>query len=126
MNTRVFHITPTAARNPEQIAEDTAGQWGVGQAHKYLAELYAGFQYMADNPAMFPKRKEMAGKTDFLLHRIRHHYIIFKPIAPEAIAILAVIHEKMNVPARLAELKSKTSHEIEMIKSTFPPVKTYL
>ncbi len=94
-----------------RIGQDTDAQWGRAQAAKYLAELKAAFQHIADRHEGLSKRRPL-GVADLRSHRVGSHYVIFLALTPDDLAIVAILHERMDVPARLKALRG--SSEIEL------------
>lgn len=111
------HITPTAARTLNHIAEDSEKKWETEQTVVYLKELRDSFQYIADNHKTFPVKKEMTSNTNLHLHHVNKHYVVFKLIDKENVAIIAVLHERMDIPVRLKELIGKSREELAVIRA---------
>jgi len=85
----------------EQIADYTLTRWGVDQARRYGATLTRHFDALA--------AKDVQTKSVFdhwpelQVSRCQHHHIFSLRRASAPIAILAVFHENMDLPARLRE-----------------------
>jgi plasmid stabilization system protein ParE len=58
--------------------------------NRYFEDLHEGARYIAENHASFRDRHELAGGTALLLYPVREHYIVYEPLAPRLIAIVAV------------------------------------
>ncbi len=85
----------------EKIADYTIERWGVDQARRYGTTLTRHFEGLA---AEDTKMKSVFDHWPALqVSRCRHHYIFSLRRATAPIAILAVFHENMDLPARLRE-----------------------
>lgn len=108
---RRFRLTSTAAAQFEKIGRDTAAKWGNDQARRYLIELRDGFETIAARHDRLPPKP--AGVGDLRLHRVNRHYVVFLPLTEEVVAIVAILHERMDVPARLREMQGRLTSDIE-------------
>ena len=91
-----FRLTVTARRRLKAIADYTEKTWGREQRNTYLAELDAGFHYLAGRPDRGRARPELADGV-FSYHLKRH--TIFYQIKAGHIAIVDILHDRMD-PAR--------------------------
>ncbi|MEV4778752.1 type II toxin-antitoxin system RelE/ParE family toxin [Burkholderia sp. LMU1-1-1.1] len=93
-----YRLTPAAERDLEEIWTYTLQQWGVAQANRYIDMLTATFAELAKSP-----------KTALACDHIRpgyrrrsvHRHVVYFRITPYGIAIVRVLHERMNPPRRL-------------------------
>lgn len=108
-------MTPTALNTIRKVGRDTAREWGKAQADKYLTELRKGCQECADRYKSFPAREDYVGAANLSLHHVGHHYIAFRPIGDNEVAIAGVLYEGMDIPNRLKELQTMTGQEIAAI-----------
>lgn len=49
-----YRLAPTVERDLESIWRQTAEQWGIGQAHRYLDMLTVAFVGLAEAPKTWP------------------------------------------------------------------------
>lgn len=94
----MYILTQSAKKDVKGIWNYTADKWGVEQADRYHRQLESHFLAIAC--------RELLGRqvpdTDENTWSVRcDHYIFFLP--GERTVILAVLHEKMNLIARLRE-----------------------
>ena len=95
-----YELTSAAEADLEAIAEYTLRQWGAEQQARYAALLEAGFAYIADDSAI-PRRFSEA-YPQVLVTRCGHHYVFYlKPEGTSVPRIIAVLHERMDLVARL-------------------------
>lgn len=75
------------------IWQYTVERWDAAQADKYLDELNAGIQQLADNP-------EMGANRDYVREGYRvlfvNSHAVYYTVAPSAIHIIRVLHGKMD------------------------------
>ena len=95
-------LTAEAIKDLSDIASYTAETWGYEQAFRYAELLNERFKEIA--------KKRIFSKVPFsnypnvYVSRCEHHYIFFiRPQKSVKPVILAVLHERMNLLARLKE-----------------------
>lgn len=74
-------------------------------------------QYIAENHASFRDRQELAGGTALLLYPVREHYIVYEPLGPRFIAIVAIIRQGRDIPAILQKWAAPVRRELIEIRS---------
>lgn len=101
--TQRYKITKPAADDLKAIWRYTFDRHGEDQADKYLTALKAGCRKIADNPEGW-RSLTLAGH-DVRLYHCEHHYIVYTTtgIRGAKVAILAFLHERMNIMARLQD-----------------------
>ncbi|MFZ4766107.1 MAG: type II toxin-antitoxin system RelE/ParE family toxin [Roseimicrobium sp.] len=95
-------IYPAARERILEVWEYTERVWGEEQADKYVRELVAAID------AIVGKRYEWRPVMDEALpgvffFRHRHHYIFFRELSKGALGVISILHENMDIPARLSE-----------------------
>ena len=97
-----YELTPEAEADLEGIAEYTLREWGAEQQAHYAALLEAGFTRIADGAAI--PRRFSEHYSHVFVTRCEHHYVFYiRPEGTPAPRILAVLHERMNLIARLRD-----------------------
>lgn len=107
-----YRMAKIAMADLRRIAMDTRRQWGKDQALKYVAEMQEGFQHIADRHDALPQHSRLTGASKLRLHRIASHYICYLIMTPDLIIITGMLHERMDIPARLRELQTLTENDI--------------
>ncbi len=96
-----YALTLDAERDLLSIAIYTIETWGCEQADAYESNLECCFQAIGRGEARtsspFPDRPELQ------VTRCRHHHVFSLHEGSAAVLIVAVLHEKMDLMARLRE-----------------------
>jgi plasmid stabilization system protein ParE len=82
----------------------------VEQADRYITELHQSlFQLCREPKSTRIKRAPVEFATPVYVARFRHHYIFFKQANGKDgdMLILSLLHESMDLPARLREALSR-------------------
>jgi toxin ParE1/3/4 len=95
--TFVFH--PAAEAELREIVRYSREQWGEAQARKYAAKLRGSIQALVNNKKPY---KDMSGLYPALrMVRSGHHYIFCLPGEDAPALVVAILHERMDIMARL-------------------------
>ena len=97
----LYALTPAAEADLRDIARYTLRQWGERQARRYARLLEAGFRRIAEGRAVsktFSERYPQVWVT-----RCEHHYVFYLHPEGQKPRILAVLHEHMDLLARLED-----------------------
>lgn len=97
--TRTYALSKGAVADLQEITRYTLQQWGEAQCRSYLAAIEVKAEALAQGEGFF---KEM----DIILPGLRmaicgSHYIFCMPRQNAPALILAVLHERMDMLARL-------------------------
>jgi toxin ParE1/3/4 len=93
-----YRLTPAAERDLESIWTYTAGQWGVGQADRYIDFLIEAFAGLADSPKTAPSCDHI--RSGYRRWGVERHVIYFCA-ADYGIAVIRVLHERMDASRHL-------------------------
>lgn len=105
-----YRFHPVALEQQESIWFYTYQTWGAEQADHYLTELHRFLLKLCREPKSTRiKRAPVEFATPVYVARFRHHYIYFKQAAGNGgdMLILSLLHESMDLPARLREALSR-------------------
>jgi plasmid stabilization system protein ParE len=91
-------------------------RWGKELTNRYFQDLHEGARYIAENHASFRDRQELAGGTALLLYPVREHYIVYEPLGPAFIAIVAVVRQGRDIPAILQKWAAPIRRELIEIR----------
>jgi len=111
-----YLLTARAAADLREARAWSRARWGKELTNRYFEDLHEGAQYIAQNHASFRDRHELAGGTALLLYPIREHYIVYEPLAPRLIAIVAVIRQGRDIPAILQKWATPIRRELIEIR----------
>ena len=96
-----YLLKEEAEADLRDIIDYTRNQWGDAQARRYLARLKQGIARLADGQGAF---KDMSAIYPLLrMARCEHHYIFCLPREGAPAWVVAIFHERMDLPARLAQ-----------------------
>ena len=107
-----YRLTPQADSDLESIFIYTHTRWGMLQAEKYLGELDAYMQKLADGKLKGKSCKNLIQKSSLqegqnvdslYYYHANKHYIIYQTVR-SGVDILTLYHDKMNLEQRLMEL----------------------
>ena len=96
-----YELTRFAEEDIKEIARYTIEKWGENQSLQYVALLDNRFCEIAEKTAYsrtFSKRF-----PQILVSRCEHHYIFYLHPEGKPPRIIAVLHERMNMLARLED-----------------------
>ena len=96
-----YVLADGAEEDLEKIADYTISRWGVDQVRRYGTTLTKHFEALAAGDVR--SKGVFDHWPELQVSRCQHHYVFSLRRAPAPIAILAVFHENMDLPARLRE-----------------------
>jgi plasmid stabilization system protein ParE len=112
-----YLLTARATTDLREARAWSRARWGKELTNRYFEDLHEGAQYIAQNHASFRDRHELAGGTALLLYPVREHYIVYEPLTPHLIAIVAVIRQGRDIPAILQKWAAPIRRELIEIRS---------
>lgn len=117
MRRKSYVLTARAAADLSEARVWSRARWGKELTNRYFEDLHEGAQYIAENHASLRDRQELAGGTALLLYPVREHYIVYEPLAPRFIAIVAVIRLGRDIPAILQKWAAPIRQEMIGIRA---------
>lgn len=96
---RPYILTAGAADDIREIARYTDRQWGKQQREAYVAQLEKVATDLALGKGVFRERNDVYPGVRVQL--AGHHFVFCLPRKAEPALILAVLHERMDLVARL-------------------------
>lgn len=96
----MFKVSKDAVSDLRQIGRDTQQRWGAAQRRRYLDSLNRQFHFLAENPLACHIRSGL--KPPARIHHHTRHLIVYEQDG-NGIVILRVLHDSMDVNARLDE-----------------------
>ena len=115
MRRKSYLLTARAAADLREARASSRARWGKDLTDGYFEDLHEGAQYIAESHASLRDRHELAGGTALLLYPVREHYIVYEPLAPRLIAIVAVIRQSRDIPAILQKWAAPIRQELLQI-----------
>jgi len=99
---------PSADAAQDRIWKDTVDDWGEAQAVAYITGLHAHLQKVSETKALWRKLPGNlavpAGvKSQAFFSRYQRHYLFFRELPSGKIGVMAILHDRMDIPVRLHE-----------------------
>jgi len=94
-----FLLTEDAEEDLIEIWVYSAKNWGVEQADRYQSQLEQCCKTLAHSPN---RGRVMEGLAEILFHRCEKHFI-FYTTGSGMLAVIAVLHERMDLPAQIIQ-----------------------
>lgn len=95
-----YILTAEAEADLRGIVRYTRQEWGEAQTRKYLSPLARGIERQAMGQGVF---KDLSALHPGLrMVRCEHHYIFCLPRDDAPALVVAILHDRMNLMARLA------------------------
>jgi toxin ParE1/3/4 len=95
-------IFSSASRRLLEIWDYTEEKWGEEQADKYIRELSDAINKLPACPHKWRPVRDRVLKECFYV-RHRHHYIFFRKLKQNDLGVISILHENMDIPARLKD-----------------------
>lgn len=95
-----YRLFPRAIDRQYEIWDYTADTWSTDSADNYIRNLHKTMQLAHANRHMRREVPEMRG-TYYVRHE--RHRIFFRILDGEVLGVLTILHDSMNLPARLKE-----------------------
>ena len=99
MAARIFHA---AKEGLLEIWAYTERTWGEEQADRYVRDLVDAINHAHQARHTWRPVSDRALIGVFFF-RHDHHYIFFRELSAEVLGVMAILHENMDIPARLRE-----------------------
>ncbi|MEW5421357.1 type II toxin-antitoxin system RelE/ParE family toxin [Amorphus sp. 3PC139-8] len=96
---RSYRFTVDADRDLLRVWLDTELRWGEKQADKYMDALHARCQRIVEGAAA---GKSFEGSAEISFYLCEHHYLFYTEWE-NTVVVIAVMHEHMDLPRRLAD-----------------------
>ena len=93
-----FRLSPRAQRDLDEVFDYTVKQWGMPQALHYTDLIQAACADLAENP----QRAQDCGsiRPGYRRRSVERHVIYFQA-ASYGIAIVRILHQRMDAPRQL-------------------------
>lgn len=90
-----YRVTPAAERDLEAIWIYSVQRWGVEQANRYTDIMTTAFAELAQSPLTAPACDHI--RPGYRRRSVERHMIYFR-ITTYGIAIIRVLHDRMDAP----------------------------
>lgn len=116
MRPKSYVLTARAAIDLREARTWSRARWGPQLTNRYFQDLHDAAQYLAEHHASFRDRHELAGGTSLHLYPVREHYLVYEPLGPGTIAVVAVIRQGRDIPAILQKWAAPIRRELIAIR----------
>lgn len=103
-----YRLTRRALRDLRDIYTYSTTKWGEDRASAYVGAFYHLFETNLDLPSNAARSRRSA---PFQMIACQQHFVIFD-VRPEAIYIVAIMHQSRDVERRVAELTRQFRQDI--------------
>jgi plasmid stabilization system protein ParE len=93
---------PAADRRQDEIWDYTFRQWDADQADAYIIGLHDALHDVAAEKILW-RTLSHPQLTGIYYFRYEHHFIFFRVLSSNAIGVISILHETMDLPLRLFE-----------------------
>lgn len=94
---RAGRLTPLAEADLEGIGDYTVEQWSIEQAERYVGELVEAFERLARGDWV---GRPSRARDDYLRYLVGSHVVFYRETA-EAVDVIRVLHQRMDVDRHL-------------------------
>lgn len=99
--TAPYVLTRGAAADLREVVSYTLRTWGKTQCQAYIAEIEKAASELALGQGTYKDRDDLL--PGLRVRRAGHHYLFCLPRNDQPALILAILHERMDMVARLQE-----------------------
>jgi plasmid stabilization system protein ParE len=101
LTTPAYVLTDAAETDLRAIIRYTRKRWGDDQVRRYVREPEAGINRLAKVEGVYSDLGEI--HPDLRVSHCGHHYIFCLPRTDAPSLIVAILHERMDLMARIAD-----------------------
>ena len=117
-----YRFYPRADAAQDKIWRDTVERWDEKQAVSYITGLHIHLQRLCEDKAIWRKLPQRLAvpadiKREAYFSRYEHHYIFFRELDNGDLGVMSILHERTDVPVRLAEDLAAISEKAEQSKT---------
>ena len=98
---RPYVLTRNAQADLQEIVRYTQRKWGTAQCRAYIGRLEAAATELGLGQGPFRQRDDLL--PGLRVRLAEHHYIFCLPKSEGPAVVLAILHERMDLIARLKE-----------------------
>lgn len=93
-----YRLTPRAERDLEEIWQYTVQEWSPAQGEKYVASLLNAMALLAKDPSRGRSAEKI--RAGYRRRNVGTHVIFYKQ-TDDSIAIIRVLHQRMDLESQL-------------------------
>ncbi len=96
-----YVLTTAAEADLRGIIRYTRKQWGDAQVRRYIADLKDGITRLATHQGVYTDMSALY--PGLLMAHCKHHYVFCLPRERAPALVVAILHERMDLMARVKE-----------------------
>jgi plasmid stabilization system protein ParE len=109
---------PAADAAQDRIWKDTVVHWGEAQTARYITGLHAHLQKLSETKALWRRLpRDLVAPADLkaqaFFSRYGRHFLFFRELPSGKIGVMAILHDRMDIPVRLHEDLSGIADKFE-------------
>lgn len=104
----IYRFYPRADAAQDKIWRDTVEKWGEAQAVAYITGLHDHLKLLCEERWIWRRLPQKLAvpadiKREAYFSRYERHYVFFRELDNGDLGIMSILHERMDLPVRLAE-----------------------
>ncbi len=99
--TAPYILTHSAVADLREVVRYTLKTWGEPQCQAYIAQIEEAAEELALGHGVYKRRDDLL--PGLRVRRAGHHYVFCLPDDDQPALILGILHERMDLIARLQE-----------------------
>ncbi|MEW6144094.1 MAG: type II toxin-antitoxin system RelE/ParE family toxin [Thermodesulfobacteriota bacterium] len=97
-----YRFFPAADRRQDEIWDYTLEKWGERKAVEYMRGMHDAISNAQKDQKLW-RTLERTGFEKIFYIRYERHFIFFRVLSGGVLGIISILHERMDIPARLKE-----------------------
>lgn len=107
------HLTERALKDIEAISAWSVESFGQKVADAYIGKLEAALKRIQENPNLLRTQEKFHSTLQF--YRMERHLLVCETSIDQRIIVLTVVHESMDLLARLSEWEPTLQAELAIL-----------
>ena len=96
-----YILTESAERDFREARRWSRSRWGDKLTRQYFSDLNSCAENLAANPQRMSPLEQDLDVAELKIFPVREHYLVYVPVQPDLIVIVALIRQTRDVPAIL-------------------------
>ncbi len=114
-----YTLTDNAERDFREAKKWSLARWNKKLTKQYFIDLHEGAEWIAANYTSLAEKEHLTQTTGLGIYAVREHYILYVPILPQFIIIVALIRQCRDVPKIIKENSFIFRRELKHVLGEF-------